>query len=467
MGLFDRFKKPKWEHEDPKIRIEGIKELDDKEILIEMAKNDSDSSVRLEAVDKISDGSVLADIAKSDSDSKVRIAAINKISDKSVLADIAKNGKYDDLRKNALLKITDESILADIAKNDSDRNIRKAAVEKVNDESVLIDIVKTGKYDNIRCKAVSKISDESVLADIAINDEDVNVCVDAVENISDESLLADVAKNARPACFERAVKKINDKEILENIAIEHGDRFTSFNVDGVLSNINDESSLGRIAMGTSSDVVVEYVIPRIDDKDILENIYANALNDNARKLADDKVNKDTKCYNIADKLGFNLNSEFEQVIKDLNDFKKILDEETIDLIKDQLTYLPRYVGNIIEYNGFDYYTFDDFKDEILSSFNDQIQDKAELLIKVKNMWKLRFLNGRISDWNEHRIDMDSVAEHVCYDLDRARAETLMGNYDKAIEICRSWDNDLSSSAQKKNREKVNDEIKRIKKEQSK
>lgn len=170
---------------------------------------------------------------------------------------------------------------------------------------------------------------------------------------------------------------------------------------------------------------------------------------------------------IAEKLDFNLNLEFEQIINDLNDYKKIIDQETVDLIEDQLRYLPRYVENIIEYNGFYYYTLDDFKNEIVSNFNDQIQNKTELLIKIKNTWKLRFLNGRIIDWDEHRIDMDSVAEHVCYDLDRARAETLQGNYDKAIEICQSWNNDLSSPAQKKNREKVNDEIKRIKKEQSK
>ena len=218
MGLFDRFKKPKWEHEDPKIRIEGIKELDDKEILIKMAKTDSDSDVR------------------------------------------------------------------------------KIAVGKVNDESVLIDVAKNASDWKVRQKAVSKISDESVLADIAINDEDVNVCVDAVERISDESLLADIAKNARPACFERAIKKINDPEILENIAIDYGDCFTRFTAE-VLSNINDESSLGRIANGTTSDDVIKYIIPRINDKDILESISTNALNDNARKLADDKINTDSKCNN--------------------------------------------------------------------------------------------------------------------------------------------------------------------------
>ena len=389
MGLFDRFKKPKWEHEDPKIRIEGIKELDDKEILIKMAKTDSDSDVRKIAVGKVNDESVLIDVAKTDSDGGVRMAAINKISDKSVLGDIAKNGKYEDIRKYAVVNITDESILGDIAKTDSARDISITAFEKISDESVLIDVAKNASDWKVRQKAVSKISDESVLADIAINDEDVNVCVDAVERISDESLLADIAKNARPACFERAIKKINDPEILENIAIDYGDCFTRFTAE-VLSNINDESSLGRIANGTTSDDVIKYIIPRINDKDILESISTNALNDNARKLADDKINTDSKCNNIAEKLDFNLNLEFEQIINDLNDYKKIIDQETVDLIEDQLRYLPRYVENIIEYNGFYYYTLDDFKNEIVSNFNDQIQNKTELLIKIKNTWKLRF-----------------------------------------------------------------------------
>ena len=31
MGLFDRFKTPKWQHKDSKVRLEAVKELNDDE----------------------------------------------------------------------------------------------------------------------------------------------------------------------------------------------------------------------------------------------------------------------------------------------------------------------------------------------------------------------------------------------------------------------------------------------------
>ena len=39
MGLFDKFRKPKWQHEDWEVRSEAVKELDDQKILAEIAKN--------------------------------------------------------------------------------------------------------------------------------------------------------------------------------------------------------------------------------------------------------------------------------------------------------------------------------------------------------------------------------------------------------------------------------------------
>lgn len=47
MGLFDRFKKPKWQHKNPNVRLEAIEELYDLRILDEMAENDSDEDVRI------------------------------------------------------------------------------------------------------------------------------------------------------------------------------------------------------------------------------------------------------------------------------------------------------------------------------------------------------------------------------------------------------------------------------------
>ena len=51
MGLLDRIFKPKWQHDDPKVRLEAIKKLDDQEKLGEVAINDSDETIRLAAVE--------------------------------------------------------------------------------------------------------------------------------------------------------------------------------------------------------------------------------------------------------------------------------------------------------------------------------------------------------------------------------------------------------------------------------
>jgi hypothetical protein len=65
MGLFDKFKKPKWKHEDAKVRLEAVNELDDEKILVRIAMDDSNVDVCCEAVKNISDESVLAGIARN------------------------------------------------------------------------------------------------------------------------------------------------------------------------------------------------------------------------------------------------------------------------------------------------------------------------------------------------------------------------------------------------------------------
>ncbi len=137
MGLFDRFKTPKWKDNDWKVRCEAIKELDDEKILYEIAKNDSDALVRLEAVKKISDEVVLIDIAKNDDYDGVRLEAVEKISDEAVLIDIAKNDPYYFVRCGAIDKITDKTVLEDIAKKDSDKTVRNKATGRINDLTVL------------------------------------------------------------------------------------------------------------------------------------------------------------------------------------------------------------------------------------------------------------------------------------------------------------------------------------------
>lgn len=78
MAFSDLFK-PKYKNSNPSVRREAVKELDDQNILIEIAKNDDTGYVREEAVKKINDESVLVNIVKNDSIIEVRLEALKKL----------------------------------------------------------------------------------------------------------------------------------------------------------------------------------------------------------------------------------------------------------------------------------------------------------------------------------------------------------------------------------------------------
>ena len=81
MGLFDKFKKPKWENEDPEKRIEGIKELDDQKILLTVDTKDKIKNVRKEAVNQTE----LYNIANNDKEDIIREEAFEHITDENLL----------------------------------------------------------------------------------------------------------------------------------------------------------------------------------------------------------------------------------------------------------------------------------------------------------------------------------------------------------------------------------------------
>lgn len=79
MGILDSLTKPKWQNKDWKKRLEAVKELDDQEILIDLAQNDPDKDVREAAVKKVNDKEVLISITENDPDQDVREAAVKRL----------------------------------------------------------------------------------------------------------------------------------------------------------------------------------------------------------------------------------------------------------------------------------------------------------------------------------------------------------------------------------------------------
>lgn len=220
MGLFDRFKKPKWKHEDFNVREEAIKELDDQKILVQIAKTDDNKYLRVNAAKKIDDENVLIDIAKNDPDNWVRRQIIKyKITNQDALIYIAKTDEGYGVSGEAVKKIEDQSALIDLAKNYSSID----AVKKIEDQTVLIDFAKNHPKPFFRRDAVEKIEDESVLIDIAKNDSDERVREAAVKKISDEDVLKEIIfKDSSKDVQEYALLNDNlkDEKFLKDVATQ-------------------------------------------------------------------------------------------------------------------------------------------------------------------------------------------------------------------------------------------------------
>lgn len=222
MGLFDRFKTPKWQHEDSDVRLEAVKELDDQEILIELAKSDNSKYVRREAVKKVTDQNALCDIAKCDDDKVVRKNAANRITEPNLLLELTKSRdssiKFDAIYKfiDCLAEQDNQDELIKIARNDENYAMRDYATEKITDQNALMELYKNHSSESVRKRALDNITDQKILLELY----NENPRTEIIEKINDQEVLEDIALNSDNYSREAAISafsEINSFEKLNNL----------------------------------------------------------------------------------------------------------------------------------------------------------------------------------------------------------------------------------------------------------
>lgn len=149
MGFLDKIRTPKWKHKNARVRREAVQKLNNQDILIDIAKNDSNWMVRDVAIDRIDDESVLIDIAKDDNNINILRKIISKINDKEVLENIAKKNNSDFVYGDILKKLY--KINYDVHKNDVKE------IEDIDDEITLLYVLNSGGTDK-RLAACNKLT---------------------------------------------------------------------------------------------------------------------------------------------------------------------------------------------------------------------------------------------------------------------------------------------------------------------
>jgi hypothetical protein len=137
MGLF----KAKYKSEDPEVRLKAVSDLDDQNILTQLAKTDKSPRVRMAAVAKVDNQEHLVSIALNGKEIDARIAAVERVESQQQLAEIIRVRKNFQLMGACFARITDGKILEAIA-NDPEYNraARRIAIENFADESYLSEV---------------------------------------------------------------------------------------------------------------------------------------------------------------------------------------------------------------------------------------------------------------------------------------------------------------------------------------
>ena len=235
MGVFGRFKTPKYKHKDPEVRIGAVKELEDIEILENIAKNDADCRVCEEAIKKITNQTVLEDIAKNSPHYTSRIAAIKNpnLKNINILKIIATTDGQEyangedcyPVRVEAIKKIENNSVLQGIINNSYDEEFKinkdmgykyrypiQAAIEKIDNQKTLRNIALNTNSELIFKSVCMKITNESYLIEVLLNNNVRPSGINAARNTTRNRifiLVISQLKNRK--CLEKLLDELNER----------------------------------------------------------------------------------------------------------------------------------------------------------------------------------------------------------------------------------------------------------------
>jgi hypothetical protein len=192
MGLFDRLRsQPEWMHADPKVRRTAVAQLEDPEILAELARSDPDDRVREEAADS------LLDVALAAEDESTGLSALAGLSEPRHLVSVARSAPLEPVGRAALERLTDVRAIGSVARN--------------------------GAHAVIRLEALSRLQDSGEISAVALKSEHREVALAALERIeslkdgrtpeSMEEILAKIAHRARNrAVVHRARAMLHERD---------------------------------------------------------------------------------------------------------------------------------------------------------------------------------------------------------------------------------------------------------------
>ena len=219
MALLDRFRtQSRHKNPDPAVRLAFVQEipLEERELLTEIAREDTDPRVRRAAVSKLMDPAALAGVARDDADEHVRTQANDMLRD---IALEAFEGVGEAESGAAVDALADMKTLVGIAKNASRESVAMRALARVSDQHVLGSIARHAEHEPVRLAAYERLQDQGEILSLALNSEFRDPTVAAVDRITDRGELEQIASRAKNKSASKRARGIL-REAEERVAQE-------------------------------------------------------------------------------------------------------------------------------------------------------------------------------------------------------------------------------------------------------
>jgi len=188
MAILDRLL-PAWRHSDPLVRAAAVRDLDEdgREIVASLARRDDDPRVRREAVKKLDQPELLLEISRTDANEEIRGLAAARAAELLVARAISSRPVDECLAALALLDRS--SHRAAVAAQAAHPEIRRAALAQVGEETALAEVARRSDDPAVGLDAVGRIADAALLRRIAAGNAPCDVAIAALERIEDPDVL--------------------------------------------------------------------------------------------------------------------------------------------------------------------------------------------------------------------------------------------------------------------------------------
>ena len=207
MTLLDRFRaQPRQKHPDPAVRLGFVQEIPiaERELLAEIARDDTDVRVRRAAIAKLMDPAALAVFA-ADGELSVRDQAVAMLRD---IALEAFEGVSEADSLTAVEALVDTKALALVAKSAVSETVATRALERISDPHVTGSIARHAEHEAVRRRAFDALRDPGELLSVALNCEFREPSSLAVDRISDRAELEQIAARARNKTASKRARAI-------------------------------------------------------------------------------------------------------------------------------------------------------------------------------------------------------------------------------------------------------------------